>query len=72
MYLMEYVGKYGNSNPHYISDWIESSVVTSKDKSDITGVWDSSTSSCVFPSAHIVQIFFSKINTLDDPQYQII
>ena len=69
---MKYVGRFGNANPHYISDWVEAILDTSKDKSDITVEWDNSTGTCSFPSSYFVQVFFTKINTRGDPQYQIV
>ncbi len=40
------------------------------DKSDIKGVFEGGT--CNFPSGYHVRIFYSKINTIVNPQYQII
>lgn len=66
---MNYIGSFGNANPHYLSDWIESTIDTNYDKSDMDGSPNTNTGSCSFPSAHVVQIFYSKINTVADPQY---
>ena len=69
---LKYVGRFGNSNPHFLSDWVQSTIDASKDKSDITADWDNNTGSCNFPSSYFLQVFYSKINTRSDPQYQII
>ena len=61
--LLNYVGRFGNSNPHFISDWVKATVDISKDKSDITVDWDNNTGSCGFPSSYFLQVFYSKINT---------
>jgi hypothetical protein len=58
---------FGNANPHYISDWIQNSIDSNNDKSDMEGALDQNAGSCSFPSAHVVQFFYSKINTVDDP-----
>ena len=68
--LLDYVGMFGNANPHFIEDWVQANLDNSKDKSDITGVWEGNT--CTFPSAYHLQIFYSKINTLKKPQYKIL
>ncbi|CDW85277.1 UNKNOWN [Stylonychia lemnae] len=70
--LLKYVGRFGNSNPHYLSDWVQATVDSQKDKSLITASWDEPSGTCVLPSAYFVQIFYSKINTRSDPQYQIV
>jgi hypothetical protein len=64
---MYYVGRYGNANPHYVSDWVIAAVDSSKDKTDVTVDFDNSTGSCSFPSAYFVQIYYTKINTRGDP-----
>lgn len=69
---MQYVGRFGNANPHYISDWIKVELDQSKDKFDITVDWDENTGTCAFPSSYFVQVFYTKINTKSKPQYQIV
>lgn len=64
---LKYVGRFGNANPHYISDWIEATLDTAKDKTGVTVEWDNSTGTCSFPSAYFLQVFFTKINTRGDP-----
>ena len=64
---LQFVGRFGNSNPHFLSDWIEAAIDQSKDKSDITVDWDNNTGTCGFPSSYFLQIFFTKINTRGDP-----
>ena len=72
LYSLGHVGRFGNSNPHFISDWIRVVRDSSRDKSDITVDWDANTGTCNLPSSYFLQIFYSKINTQSDPQYQIV
>ena len=42
IYLMKYIGMFGNANPHFISDWVKvNTASTTKDKSDLFGSWSS-------------------------------
>lgn len=66
---LEYVGKFGNANPHYISDWVQSEKTGDSANSD---PFVPRTGTCNFPSTMIVQVFYSKINTVNNPQYQIL
>ena len=63
------VGKYGNSNPNYKDDWVDIDI-DSSDKFNDGGSWNPS-GSCQFPSVHVVETFFQKINTDDKPQFTI-
>lgn len=66
------MGRFGNSNPHFITDWVKATKDTQKDKSDITVNWNDNTGSCNLPSSYFLQVFYSKINTKSNPEYQII
>ena len=52
--LLTQVGKYGNSNPHFIDDWVEATVDEASDKTATNPLWTEATSSCNFPSSYNV------------------
>lgn len=61
-----YVGIYGNSNPHFISDWVEVEYISgSATTATLSG------RSCTFNSALSVRFYITKLGTKDNPQYKI-
>ena len=65
---LDLVGRFGNSDPHLIKDWIE--VIFDKERAaGETHIWDSASGTCTFPSTYQLKIFYSKINTNINPQY---
>mmetsp|Transcript_4206 Transcript_4206/g.3090 ORF Transcript_4206/g.3090 Transcript_4206/m.3090 type:complete len:80 (-) Transcript_4206:278-517(-) len=67
---MEYIGMFGNSNPHFLSDWIQvtqdsSEKFTSDRENEVEGT-------CTIPNVMSLQIFYAKLGELDNPQYKII
>ena len=63
MYNLKFIGKYGNSNPHFTEDWIE---VDQKATPGMTGNMEGQV--CQFPSGAHVNIFYQKIGLISDPQ----
>lgn len=56
------IGAQGNSNPHYISDWT-ATPFSDLGNFNLTGDWDSATSTCNNIPSLTLQFFYSKINT---------
>lgn len=71
MYLMQLIGRYGSSDPHFLDDWIRLYVDTNKDKYEEVGSWNAVEGSCYFASVHVVEIFYKKLGTVTNPQYVI-
>ena len=64
---MEKVGKSGNADQHYVSDWIDVESSTE----DITSSFNADNMQCDLPSVRVVEIFYKRINTEKEPQYLI-
>lgn len=66
----EKVGRYANSDPNYPEDWID---ITreANDQFDNAGVFDRNSGACTFPSIHIVEVFYQRINTAEEPLYTV-
>ena len=62
------MGKYGNSNPHFLSDWID---VENLSKSQMLGNFDAQ-GECIFPSSAFVRVFYQRIGQTSSPQNTII
>ena len=62
---MNYVGKFGNADPHFISDWIEVEEITTN--SDVKGTWDANESRCTFASALRIYVFYQNIGSVTNP-----
>ena len=69
------MGTSGNSDPHYGKDWQEITVDTTLDRfadsSDASNDAYVGKSYCTFPSTRIVEVFYEKINTKEDPQHLV-
>ena len=67
---LKLVGRSGNADPHYVKDWIEIEVDTNLDTFDSSKAEDSDFEGkdfCDFPSVRIVEVFFERINTKNEP-----
>mmetsp|Transcript_5457 Transcript_5457/g.9228 ORF Transcript_5457/g.9228 Transcript_5457/m.9228 type:complete len:129 (-) Transcript_5457:113-499(-) len=65
LYLLNYVGTFGNSNRHFIQDWESvERVIESGAQFNVNG-------QCDFPSTAQIRISYSIIGSADDPQYTI-
>jgi hypothetical protein len=63
---LQYAGIYGNSNPHFISDWVAVEYEsTSVANPTLSG------RKCTFDSAHTLTFYLTKLGTDDDPQLKI-
>ena len=75
MLQLELVGTSGNADPHYAKDWSDIIIDTSLDRfEDSTdGQSDSFEGKdyCTFPSVRVMEVFYERINTKEDPQYLI-
>ena len=60
------VGRSGNAKPEFFSDWAE---IEALEAITVTKAWEVDT--CKFPSVRVVEVYYQKINTADDPQYII-
>ncbi len=60
------VGRFGNSDPHLIKDWVDV-IFDSERAAGETYLWDNAAGTCTFPSSYILRIFYSKINTKNSP-----
>ena len=67
LFNLKQIGKYGNSDPHFVEDWIkvESSNVQLGSEFSMPNV-------CSFPSSAFVRIFHQKIGNVDNFQNTII
>lgn len=70
IYEMKWFGKSANANPHFEADWSEVEV-SEKDKFDDKGTWDED-GTCKFPNMHVLEVYYQKVNTKEDPQYLIL
>lgn len=61
------MGKYGSSNPHHKSEWIE---VDLKEPSSMTGVFTEG--QCQFPGSGFLNIYYNNIGRVEDPQKTIV
>ncbi|TNV81556.1 hypothetical protein FGO68_gene15939 [Halteria grandinella] len=68
---LDVIGRFGNADPHLIKDWTEA-IFDSDKAAGETFIWDNAAGTCTFPSSYVLKIFYSKINTKRNPQYQII
>jgi hypothetical protein len=50
---LNYIGKFGNSNPHYINDWLLNNKEDNKDSSNFDP-FVNRTGTCKFPSTMVV------------------
>ena len=71
IYSMEWFGISANSNQHYPKDWQEIKIV-STDKFGDQGAWADASQTCDLPALHIIEVYYQKINTLEDPQYILV
>ena len=62
--LMKYVGKQGNANPHFLSDWVE---VELPETINNGYEWNNAEGKCTFASAYELQIFTGKIYLQTEP-----
>lgn len=70
LYQLNWFGKSGNSNPHFKNDW-EKIVIDENDKFS-EGEWNGQLKMCELPSLHIIEVYYQKINTKDEPQFTIL
>ena len=61
---LRYVGIYGNSNPHFSSDWVEVEVSS-------TASAEAGTRTCTFDNAYSLVFYVTKFGTEDNPQLKI-
>lgn len=69
LFNLKKIGKYGNSNPHFVDDWIN---VSKNNKINLNPTIDEGDGSCSFPSKGQISIFYQKIGRVDNPQFTII
>ena len=63
---LKYVGIYGNSNPHFISDWVSVTYVsTSATSASYSG------RSCSFDAGMSLRFYLTRLGTTDNPQYKV-
>lgn len=63
---MDKIGIFGNSNPQYIQDWVKAEI----DESDQFQDADNDIGNqnvCNLPSTRVIEVFYSKINTFEQP-----
>lgn len=66
IYNMKWFGKSANADPHYPSDWAEVEIDGS-DKFGDQGTWSDQNKQCELPSLHVIEVYYQKVNTLEDP-----
>lgn len=66
MQNLKYVGIYGNSNPHYLSDW-----VLVEDESSSSAASSLVGRTCSFSGGYNLRFYVTKLGTEDNPQYKI-
>ena len=69
LYNLKKIGKYGNSDPHFVDDWI---TVSQNKKVNLNPTIDEGDGSCSFPSKGQISIFYQKIGRVDNPQFVIV
>ena len=68
LYGLKRMGKFGDSDPHLLKDWIE----VKMQKPTNQAVFDSSKNSCKFPNTATIDIFHERFGHEDDPQFRIV
>ena len=68
LYNLKQIGKYGNSNPHFVDDWIE---VEKKLNVNLNSQKDNH-GTCQFTNEAKIRIFYQKIGREENPQREII
>ena len=65
LFGIKYIGKFGNSQPEFLKDWIQVETIPGVK----TSTFDSG--QCKFPSTGILRYYFQKIGRSTDPQFVI-
>jgi len=69
LFNLEKFGISGNAAPEFAKDWGTVTTRTSDDPFEMAA--NESGDTCSFPSTRIVEVYYSKINTNEEPQYTI-
>lgn len=68
LFQLDRFGYFGNSAPEFIKDW---GTVISTGDDPFQAPAGNTGDTCDFPSTRIVEVYYSKLNTFEDPQYTI-
>lgn len=66
------VGKFGNSNAEFMADWIDIELDSIQSYTSPPRQFDESNRGCNFGSSMTIDFYFGKINTRNNPQYEIL
>ena len=69
-YSLSHIGKYGNSNPHFIKDWVE--VAKEEDQNAADSFQEDSGVCQAMSSQLLLSIYYQKIGRVDDHQHEIV
>ena len=64
---LKYVGIYGNSNPHFINDWIK----VEDESSTVSVPTFDGFNTCTWNGAYSLKFYYTKLGTKANPQYKI-
>ena len=68
-----YIGKFGNSNPNYVQDWVKFDPAADSSKMKGPGKkWYSDQGKCEFPTSYQIHVYYQKIGSLDNFQNIIV
>ena len=67
LYGLKKMGKFGESDPHFLKDWIDVEVLKASNKA----TWTPGRNRCQFPSTATIDIFYERFGHEDDPQFRI-
>ena len=70
LFQLEKFGTSGDSTPEFERDWAEVKVPIQDDQFELAAN-EGADDVCNLPSIRIIEVFYSKINTFEDPQYTI-
>lgn len=70
LYDLQYFGKSANAKPGHRGDW-DRVTVEDQDKFD-QGEWNKQLQECNLPSLHVVEVYYQKVNTDEDPKFVIL
>ena len=69
MYSLEWIGKYGNSDPHYKSDWVKVDKYPKDAKDFSVSTFDDNSGSCNLGNGFAtLNIYYKNIGRVEDPQ----
>ena len=69
LYNLKQIGKYGNSDPHFVDDWI---TVERNLNVNLNSQKDETDGSCSFTNEAKIRIFYQKIGKMENAQRTII